>query len=278
MDLSDEESGQNLHRIVLMNPRLNELNITTRGRHVLRHLDHLACLRIVPSTALVLSLLECMQDSRGLLVAQVAIGGGQNRNSTEGSELSPIHGSPPCDLAGTCLQWECDHFFAPQSDFSASFLDIACRHYPSVLTMLTLDASQLSPFGLKSVQNILSRSNLEHLEIVCTVFHADISDAIVSVLGSIQWPTLKSLVLSGDNIDQWIQLWPSAIEPWLLSFSIHGIGSVRQSLSHSSFLFVHRIVQASSLVALCLGNIQMQDKHDWALFVDGVDPSIVKIV
>jgi hypothetical protein len=45
-------------------------------------------------------------------------------------------------------------------------------------------------------------------------------------------------------------------------------------LSHSSILFVHHVVFANATVELSLGNVQLQDKRDWELIVESMDPSV----
>ena len=65
-----------------------------------------------------------------------------------------------------------------------------------------LDISSLSRIGLGHIENVLRRSRLERLEIVCTTFNPNLSRCIAQLLGSIQWSTLKCLILSRDNIDQ----------------------------------------------------------------------------
>lgn len=110
------------------------------------------------------------------------------------------------------LQWN-DHFISPLSDFFASVLVMATQQHPSVLTTFTLDMSSLTgrwPYG---IQKILSQSCLEFLNVVCSLVHPDLSCIIAQVLDFIHWSTLKSLVLSGDSIDQWIRHWPSDIDP-----------------------------------------------------------------
>ncbi|KAG0349438.1 hypothetical protein BG005_010973 [Podila minutissima] len=175
----------------------------------------------------------------------------------------------------TVLQWDCDCVYAQLSDFSATILDLATRQYPSVLSLFTLDISALSKAGLACVPHILSRSSLEYLCIVCTVFDADLSDPISRVLDSVQWSTVKSLVFYGSNIDGWIRLWPSSIDSLLLCLKVYGAGSDIQELSHSAALIIHQLMYANPLVELEFKNIQFKDKRDWILLCGGADPSVV---
>ncbi|KAG0022505.1 hypothetical protein BGZ82_011010, partial [Podila clonocystis] len=169
------------------------------------------------------------------------------------------------------LQWDCDHVFSQLSDYSASFLNVATEQHPSVLRLFTLDISLLSRHGLASVEKILSRSNLDHLEVVCTSVDPSMFDSIAQVLGCVQWPTLKSLKLSGDDIDMWVYIWmslysnpfkpsvKSEIGPQLLSLHIQGSGSACQLLSHTSALFVHGLIYSSPSVSVILKNVDFEE-------------------
>ncbi|KAF9322534.1 hypothetical protein BG006_002313, partial [Podila minutissima] len=223
-------------------------------------------------------------DTQGRVIAQLARSRGDGEfcgngpldvfeadaYPTLGQEQQVLHDL--LDIQFAC--WNCDHISDQLSDYSASILDMATRQHPSVLILLTLDTSQLSRAGLKSVQNILGRSSLKYLHISCTPFNSTMSESISQVLGSVQWLTLKSLVLSGDYIDEWIKLWPSSSQaPQLMHLLIHGTGSTDQELSHSSILFLHELVYRSPLQQFDPKNITVKEMHDWELIrAGGVEP------
>lgn len=108
-------------------------------------------------------------------------------------------------MALRCLQWDCDHLFFHFSDFYASLLDSATEHNPSVLTWLSLDISSLTEVGLAYMQQVLARSDLEYLCILCTSLEPVLEQSITQVLASVPWHTLKKLVLTGENIDGWLR-------------------------------------------------------------------------
>ncbi|KAG0329876.1 hypothetical protein BG000_011908 [Podila horticola] len=140
------------------------------------------------------------------------------------------------------------------------------------MIMFTPAISSLSRIGFAYVQNVLKRSKLECLDIICCAFDLDLSDVVAHVLASIQWPTLKSLVLSGNILDQWICIWPSSgIDLHLLRLDVRGTGSALQKLSHPAALFVHRLVYSSPLVDLHLENIQLYERYDWWPIAERVD-------
>ncbi|KFH74099.1 hypothetical protein MVEG_01312 [Podila verticillata NRRL 6337] len=149
-------------------------------------------------------------------------------------DIPPTSTQQPCLPVGIeFMQCECDHIFSQLDDYSASFLDEdeVTQQHPSVLKLLTLDTSQLSRDGLASVSNFVQRLNPEYLNIMCTPFDSELASSIAQVHDFVQWATLKSLAISGSNINEWLQLWSSPESPQLLCLGIHGTGSARQELS-----------------------------------------------
>lgn len=279
--LLEAENDQALYDMAQTH-ELEELGISTHGRNVLNQIKHLACLWRNNSVPRRHTLLELTRGSHQRVVAEVVIRG-RNNSSTgkrvvdqRPSFFRRLRQDDSVDL--DFLQWDCDHFVSPLSNYFASFLDLATRQHPSVLTMFTLNTSSLSRNGLTDIQKVLHRSSLESINVVCTFLHPDLSDIIAQVLDTVQWSTLKSLVLSGPNIDQWIQLWPRTDDSRLLSLNISGTGSSPQELSHASMLFVHRIMYANPQTDLVFQNVQPQDKRDWSLIVDSMDPSFSRII
>ncbi|KAG0072821.1 hypothetical protein BGZ92_003994 [Podila epicladia] len=165
---------------------------------------------------------------------------------------------------------------ASLSDYSAMVLECAIRQHPAALKSFTLDVTCLSQPGVASIQNTLRCSKLEHLRVVCSSFAPDIADSIPHLLNSVNWSTLKSLELSGDDIDTWIQLWMTPNN----RISAPDVGSVLQSLTihgrsmhvlaHATVLFIHQLVFVSPL-ELHLENIRLQDENDWRLIIDAVN-------
>ncbi|KAF9381801.1 hypothetical protein CPB97_007570 [Podila verticillata] len=285
VDLSALEFDKDFFQMVNTNTALQELNVSYNGQNVFYYVEHIVKKWHAYSNPFSLTLVDRTEDSRGRIVAQMAIrrcgsvGSGSSTlevdqidytmPSTQHDELD----DPPTDIQ--FLQLECDQVSGKLSDYSASFLDMATYQHPSVLKLFTLDASQLSRNGLDSVQKVLRRSNLEHLNIICNSVDTTKSKSIAQVLDSVQWGTLKSLVLSGNSTNDWMDLWPATEEPRLFSLQIRGTGSAPQELSHSSVLFIHQLAHSSPLGRLEFEGVQMQDKHDWTVIVDSVDPSFL---
>ncbi|KAG0340931.1 hypothetical protein BG000_010735 [Podila horticola] len=134
-----------------------------------------------------------------------------------------------------------------------------------------MDTSFHSQIGLVCIESVLRRTRLEHLIVRCKPIDSRQFGHIVQLLGSVQCDTLKSLVLSGDSINEWLKLWPTAFTPQLLSLVMNGIGSPPQELSHANVVFVHYLVFASLLLELKFVNIQLEYVQDWQLIVDSLD-------
>lgn len=264
---------QNLCHLVQEYGSLQELNIWSYGCDILcqsEHLIHMWLESLCFSHCLTLS--EMMQGVRGSVLAQVTVGRQHHSGSGVGMEIDihghgnrqpSVQGLAQDDPAGLeFLHWDCDHLSSPLSAYLASFLAMATWHNYLVLTMFTLHISSLSRIGLAHIENVLHRSRLERLEIECTSFNPNLSSPIAQLVGSIQWPTLKCLILSGNNIDQWIQLWPATNDPWPLSLNICGTGSAPHDLSHTTVLFIHKIMYTSPPMECDLLNFQLQDKRD----------------
>lgn len=163
-------------------------------------------------------------------------------------------GSP---MALEFLRWDRDDLHSPLSDYQAFFFDMATQQHPSVLTSFNLDVSTCSAIGLASIWNIINQSNLEHLVVVSISVDPVYMESIAQILHSIPWSSLTSLVLTGNNIDRWILLWPWPISPSLHCLQIRGTGSTLQEISHSSVLFFHHLASACPLSELEILNIQL---------------------
>ncbi|KAG0334640.1 hypothetical protein BG000_008152 [Podila horticola] len=266
--------------MVKTNTGLQELNISYHGRDVQYCIEHVVKMWHQSSSSFRLTLFDRMQDTHGRVITELA--------DNEDNGLIPGNRSLDICKADTeqlqnqehamgtfpiieFLQWDCDHISGQLSDYSASFLDMATQQHPSALTLFKFDVSQLSRTGLASVQNILGRSSLEYLDVMCTPFNSTVSESISQVLGSIKWPTLKYLVLSGDNINMWIRHWPSPhIVPQLLCLHIQGPESSEHLPFKRPFFY------ANPLMELHLDHIQFEDKRDWELIVKSVDPALLK--
>lgn len=269
-DLQDVELDQDLYCMVQTNPHMRELSISTHGRNVLYQAEKIAWLWRNTPIPLYVTLFDRTMDACGRVIAQATIGGGSG-SKPQGKVNSITQQDTRAVTMDYELHWDC-----LLSDHSVSFLEMATQQRPSVLTSLTLDVSKLSRTGLNSVQRVLSLSNMEHLHVVCTHFDPNLSDSIADVLGSIQWFTLKSLILTGDNIDKWILFWPSNMDPRLLRFEIRGSGTSPQELSHLSTMFIHHLVYESQPLEVHFKNVQLQHERNWMLIVDSLDLTLLE--
>ncbi|KAI9233874.1 MAG: hypothetical protein BYD32DRAFT_439709 [Podila humilis] len=255
---------------------LHELEVSYHGHSMLYNLEHLVRKWHCLPTSISLTQLNRMADPDTRLTIKRA-----NNDPVRTNALSaPRHdtGSSifrqeamgmPMDIE--ILQWDCDEIFSQLSDFSASILNLAMQRQTSNLIMFTLDVSQLSTVGLASVEAAFHQARLEHLYIVCMPIRSSKSDSIAKILDSIPWHTLRSLVLSGNNLNDWLQLWSAPIDSQLLNLTVRGTRSELRKLSHASALMLHQLIYTNPLVELHLLNFQLLDKRDWVLVIDGID-------
>ncbi|KAG0337558.1 hypothetical protein BG000_005271, partial [Podila horticola] len=274
--LSDLQQCKELSRVVQANALLLELNVSYYGHDVLYYVEHIVKIWLDSSTSSRLTLIDRMADTQGQIIAQlVRLPEIQftepsitlDIDTIPSSRQRPATAQPSIDS----LQWDCDQIVSQLHDYSALIIDMATNQHPSLLTLLTLDVSELTRHGLASVEKILARSSLEHLHVVCTPLDPSMSDSVVQVLGSVPWPTLKSLKLSGEYIDAWIRLGmdphccpftsdTADLGTQLHSLRIEGLGSVPQLLSHTSALFVHGLVYSSPSIESRLENVELVEQ------------------
>lgn len=284
VDLYGSEIDDEFFHLMRANPGLQQLNISSFGHNLQYYFEHFVRMWHNASSTFRLTLIDRIDNTQGRAIVQMDTIG-RERNFSADSALD-VHRRdatfPICRQQPTTniqfLRWDCDFILTSLSDYSASLMDMATQRHPSVLKLVTLDITRLSRDGLTSVRNILRRSRLEYLRIVCSSVDPSLSDSVAQVLDSVQWDTLKSLVLSGDTIDGWIQLWPPSVAPRLLYLNICGTGSSLQKLSHVSVLWIHQLVYMGTLAELHLGNFQLQNKSDWALIVESMDSSLLQTI
>lgn len=136
----------------------------------------------------------------------------------------------------------------------------------------TLDVAPMSEDDLLRIRDVFMRSTVDLLRLLCIPFDPRLSDSIARVLRCIPWTSLKSLVLTGSNIDAWMLLLTNNVTPRLNHLSIIGDGPELQQLSPSSVLSTCRMVGAGFLNGLHFVNVQLQDKRDWDLVTDSLGP------
>ncbi|KAF9409904.1 hypothetical protein BGZ94_001823 [Podila epigama] len=182
-----------------------------------------------------------------------------------------------------CLWWSEDHISGRA--WNMTLLDAALRQFSRTLISFTLDISScMTERALLRTQSVLQRVRLEHLHIRCVDFPRHLRNPIASVLRTVQWPTIKSLSLSGDDIDDWIRLWTRkgnlfhqnsalTVESQLLQVEIVGTSSADlHPLSHASVLSIHRLLyDASELQDFSLENVELQEESDWDLILDVIE-------
>lgn len=269
-------------------PRLQGITLPAKVNSTLARMSFVSQQCHIPSHGLIVTL-QHWANEKWRVVAQVQIRNqdrqkvGISRTASRAYFAGKENGSV---VAVEFQDWKQDDVSDLLEDSSTALLDAATTTFPSVLKGFHLDVSTLTRQGLGQIKNILRRSALEQLHIQCVDIDPSLKQSIARVLTAVPWPTIKSLVFSGDKIDLWIQLWathgnlrvvghePARFtfhRPHLLCLFIHGTSVSEQPLSHASALAIHGLVYISPLLELHLENVHFQDERDWHLVIGAVD-------
>lgn len=297
VDITDPEFDSELDSIVYANAGLQELAVSVLGSDEVGQVaEQIARTWNSVYSTLHLTLFERTMDQRARNYVEVEFAGKRPSPPMPDAHKSPL--AEDCSSSNLqrqdqdfplnidVLQWACDHVSKFRSDISAFVLRMASFRHPTVLTSLILDVSSLSSTGVLHVQNIFRQSSLDHLTVMCTPFDPSLLESITQTLHAVQWPMLKSFMLIGDHINDWLALWSThetqltLIDPFmaprLLRVHVQGSGSVQHQLSHVSILFLHQLIDASPLAELYFQNVLLLDKRDWALIVESIDSLLLE--
>ncbi|KAF9336220.1 hypothetical protein BG006_009384, partial [Podila minutissima] len=273
-DLSLDNKG--LAIVMRVNALLQELTFSYYGHDMRYYTDNIVDLWHASSVSS-LTLIDHTRGTQDRVIMQLRECGRyllQSSNTVDGQSVDSSVGQrhPQARRRFEILRMDCDHVFSKLSDGSSLILAGFLKYFPTTLTLLTLDVSRLSRDGLISMETILQRSSLEYLKVICTPVKPRMSFAVARVLRSVQWSTLKSLTLSGDNIETWISIWmcahsnpfilyPTFGGPQLQHLHLQRTGSAPpQLLSHTSALFVHGLIYLNPSIKLVLTNFILKEE------------------
>ncbi|KAF9215090.1 hypothetical protein BGZ59_002292 [Podila verticillata] len=211
-------------------------------------------------------------------------------------EIEGIDWDPTCDIWHTLapvsegFQYGVVRATSPHDPASPRVLkNASSARHPFSLSALDLNIVCLTMRGLASLRNVLQRSTLEHLKINCVPISKELWDDVFQLLKSLRPATLKSLVLVGDNIDEWLWLWvkgsshPSLhgsmsdqlyLCPVLQKLKIAGAQKL-QPLGRKSASFILHLIRSSQLEELRLLNIEIVHEDDWDLIAGTIEKSRV---
>ncbi|KAG0345139.1 hypothetical protein BG004_003940 [Podila humilis] len=276
-DRSELDSGYELRRILPNNPDLVELNLSTLGYSIFRQIEHIGELWTASLRPLRVTFFERLHNGQGRIVAQLIFQGSSaaGRDNIDTNTIfdttSRVASHQHLLSQIEVVNWESEYRVAWPDDRTAYILRRIVRQQPLILGAFTLSISHLSRAGLASVRRILGDSSLEHLRLVCTPVDDPCSENLAQALQCIPWSTLRSLVITGRNMDSWISRFSSCIKaPRLLSLTLRGPEPGTVKISHPSALALHQLVFSSQMVEFDIENITLQDKSDWILLVDGL--------
>lgn len=168
--------------------------------------------------------------------------------------------------------------FTLHDDRDTKILSALARDRPGDLEKFTLRISLLSDEGLACIPQILHQAEIQHLMIECVAFDVSHEALLGQALGAVQWSTIKSLTLFGDNINAWIQLWAQhsylnehlSWDHKLLWLGVIGPEVPKQELSHASAMWLHNAIYSLSPMEIHIESIHMNEV-DWGLVESAAD-------
>ncbi|KAG0333476.1 hypothetical protein BG000_009120 [Podila horticola] len=271
------DANQLLQKIDLQVPENRMLTLVSN--HIGKRLDNIHPLHI--------TIFEMQSEQEGRDVASFLVKrpGNQERDDNLVRSLDQL----PSVVALQdikVLSWNCDTISGALCNKSAALLDLATLHDRSALTRFTLDITFLTAKGLGDIQHILNRSSLECLHIRCVPIRSTLRKHVAMILGALQWPTIKALILSGDNVDQWLQFWidegsllatsGTHQRPRLMCLEVFDNGVSEHLISHAGALALHQIVYSCQLSVLNLENVRLLDDRDWDLIIGALDITVLE--
>ncbi|KAG0092635.1 hypothetical protein BGZ93_008257 [Podila epicladia] len=282
LDRVETRIGHKIPYFVQACHQLQELNVSIQESRVLEWVEKAVEMWQSRSIPLHLTLMERGELGRGHIVVQIVVlcntlsrqgDRKPDRQRAKDSQESPQDWKQGTPELIKVLKWNCDSVSTALTTQTAVILDMVTESHPSMLTSLCVDISHLPQKGFISLQNILRDSTLGHLHIFCTPFVPELTDYICQVLLSVQWRTLQSLIFSGMAVNEWFLLLASISDErtavggsfndlWLQCIRIQGSGKQPVCLSHSSVLFIHRLIYLNPSMELIMEHVSLQDQKD----------------
>ncbi|KAF9302303.1 hypothetical protein BGZ74_005534 [Mortierella antarctica] len=185
------------------------------------------------------------------------------------------------------LEWTMDCVFGALTGDEAAVLDTATAQFPTTLTYWSLDVSNLTNAGAKSIGRVLFKSRVQSLRIKCNSFDSDIRWSLVLALSKLRRSSLLSLILCGEAVDIWLQqlaeaaaytvhlsmlkMSPPLLQYQLVRFEVINTARKQQSLSAMAVEAILQVFKSCSLIEFSLVNIDLPSSHKWDLAMAEVD-------
>lgn len=181
-------------------------------------------------------------------------------------------------------EWSIDYMSWALQDDEAYILDKLTEQHPMVLTSFALHTTSLSAAGLASVANTLGRTQLWDLDIMCNPIDPSMTDSIQQTLAKVSWSALQSLILVGDNAEQWLwtlctitefkQLDVFHLQRFEIRSKEVSQSNLSQSnLSPSSFLWIHKLIERCPMMELILQNVFLCEERNRPIIVEAFESS-----
>lgn len=271
------DANQQLQKIDLQVPENRVLTLVSS--HIGKRLDNLHPLHI--------TIFEMQSELEGRDVASFLVKHPGDQESGDNLAHNPDQSQSVVTLEDIkVLSWSCDTVSGALSNKTAALLGLATLQDQLALTRFTLDVTFLTAEGLGDIKRVLKRSALECLHIRCVPIRSRLRKHVAMVLGAVQWLTIKTLILSGDNVDHWLQLWINEGSllatsgkhqgPRLMCLEVFDNGVSEHFISHAGALALHHVVYSCQLSVLTLENVRLQDDRDWDLIIGALDITVLE--
>lgn len=265
--------------IIRSSPNLSQIKALTKERELLRQiLLYLYRYDNYKTGPMEVVLFEVVGDHERILTTIIL-----NQPSVPaGKHSSSIVHLPGMSSTGVQMmvkEWSIDYMSWALQDDEAYILDKLTEQHPSVLTSFALDTASLSAAGLASVANTLGRSQLWDLDIMCNPIDLSMTDSIQQILAKVSWSALQSLILVGDNAEQWLWTLCTITEfkqldvLHLQRFEIRSKEVSPSNLSPSSFLWIHKLIEHCPMMELILQNVFLYEERNRLIIVEAFESS-----
>ncbi|KAG0347026.1 hypothetical protein BG005_000405 [Podila minutissima] len=289
---ADPKNMSTLGKVLRSNPGLLEVAIRTKEAALLSQI--VFCCRFISgrSQPLQVTFNDATSGKQERILAKLIISSPMELVS-QGSKTRPN----ACELSFSdvdirIVDWTMDCVFGTLTDDEAAVLDTATAQFPTTLTYWSLDVSNLTNAGAKSIGRVLFKSRIQSLRIKCNSFDSDIRWSLVLALSKLRRSSLLSLILCGEAVDIWLQqlaeaaaytvhlsmlkMSPPLLQYQLVRLEVINTAQKQHSLSAMAIETILQVFKSCSLIEFSLVNIDLPSSHKWDLAMAELDVTYLK--
>ncbi|KAG0346063.1 hypothetical protein BG004_002523 [Podila humilis] len=154
-------------------------------------------------------------------------------------------------------------------------LELTPRKRLLTLASFTLDLASTVQQNRSAMLQLICLCKFDTLRIVCSPLDLQHAESIVQVLNAVDWSTLKTLVLTGEDINNWTWYMMATFTinksyHQLESLDLVGTGLSPELLTRTSIIFVEGLLEHSPLKQISFKNVLLQHKDAWFRIIESV--------